>query len=90
VELMNTEENEESIFVPSTVFTEGSLRQVMEVSMIFTLRLLGLELRQVTPDLSAIDHFLRFRYNYWTDDMMTSSPRRRFLPRDNVCSAAQY
>ena len=37
--------------------------------MIHTLRHFDLELRQLTPDLPAIDHFLRFRYNYWTDDI---------------------
>jgi len=45
------------------------MRQAVSLSMIHTLRLFGFELRQLTPDLKAIDHFLRFRYYYWTDDI---------------------
>lgn len=29
----------------------------------------GLELRQKTPDIQAIDHFLAARYRYWDDDV---------------------
>jgi hypothetical protein len=66
---MHSEEREDAIPVPAAVFTEHEMRQAISLSMIHTLRLLGLELRQITPDLRAIDHFLRFRYNYWTDDV---------------------
>jgi len=68
-ELMNSEEWEGAIPVPASVFTEHEMRQAITLSMIHTLRLLGLEVRQMTPDLKAIDHFLRLRYNYWTDDI---------------------
>lgn len=39
------------------------------MNMVSTLQLLGLECRQQTPDLKAIDNFLTHRYNYWTDDI---------------------
>jgi hypothetical protein len=68
-ELMNTEEREDALAVPLTEFTEEKMREVISMTMIHTLRLLGLQCRQLTPDLKAIDHFLRFRYNYWTDDI---------------------
>jgi hypothetical protein len=68
-ELMNSEEREGAIPVPASVFTAKEMRQAISLSMIHTLRHFGLELRQTTPDLRAIDHFLRFRYNYWTDDI---------------------
>jgi hypothetical protein len=67
--LMNSEEREDAIPIPTSVFSEHEMRQAISLSMIHTLRLFGPELRQLTPDLKAIDHFLRFRYNYWTDDI---------------------
>jgi hypothetical protein len=67
--LMNSEEREDAIPIPTSVFSEHEMRQAVSLSMIHTLRLFGLELRQLTPDLKAIDHFLRIRYNYWTDDI---------------------
>lgn len=67
--LMNSEEREDAILIPTSAFSEHEMRQALSLSMIHTLRLFDLELRQVTPDLKAIDHFLRLRYNYWTDDI---------------------
>ncbi|HVQ38103.1 MAG TPA: hypothetical protein VMS31_11255, partial [Pyrinomonadaceae bacterium] len=68
-EMMNTDEPEDAIPVPVTEVSEREIRQALALSMIHTLRLLRLECRQMTPDLKAIDHFLRFRYNYWSDDV---------------------
>ena len=68
-ELMYSEEREDATSIPSSVFSEHEMRQAISGSMLHTLRLFGLELRQFTPDLKGIDHFLRSRYNYWTDDI---------------------
>lgn len=68
-ELMNSEEPEDAIPVPTSEFAEDEMRRAITLSMIHTLRFLNLECRQMTPDLKAIDHFLRFRYNYWIDDV---------------------
>src|SRR6185503_13335635 len=54
-ELMNSEEREDAIPIPASVFSEREMRQAIFGSMIHTLRLLDLELRQLTPDLPAID-----------------------------------
>jgi len=37
--------------------------------MISTLFTIGLECRQITLDLDAIEHFLRERYGYWGIDI---------------------
>ncbi|MGC1121827.1 MAG: hypothetical protein WBA22_12105 [Candidatus Methanofastidiosia archaeon] len=60
--------------VPISEFTEERLRTSHRINMLSTLKLLGLECRQTTPDLEAIDHFLRMRYNYWTDDIKHTDP----------------
>jgi len=66
-ELIKSEEPEG--VVPISEFSEDAMRRAISGSMIHTLRLLDLECRQMTPDLKAIDHFLRFRYKYWIDDI---------------------
>lgn len=73
-EIMESEEDEKSVSVPPEVFMEERLREAIALSMLFTLRLYGLESRQRTPDLKAMDHFLRHRYNYWTDDIEHDDP----------------
>ena len=55
--------------VPLTEFTKDRLRLHLHVSMTSTLRNLGLECHQQTPDFNAISDFLGKRYNYWTDDI---------------------
>jgi hypothetical protein len=42
--------------------------------MLSTLKGLGLECHQLTPDFDGIEEFLRHRYNYWTDDLPHSDP----------------
>jgi len=56
--------------VPLTEFTKDKLRFHLQGSMISTLRNLGLEPHQQTPDFNAISDFLSERYNYWTDDIV--------------------
>jgi hypothetical protein len=67
--MISAAENADGIAVPVTEFTETAIRQHLAASMIHTLTLFGLECRQRTPDFKAIDHFLRNRYKYWTDDI---------------------
>jgi len=55
--------------VPLTEFTKDKLHFHLQISMISTLRGLGLESHQQTPNFNAISDFLGQRYNYWTDDI---------------------
>lgn len=74
LKLMNEPEKQTSTPVPLKEFTVKKLRMQQNFSMLSTLRILGLECRQRTPDLKAIGHFLRYRYNYWTDDIEHTDP----------------
>lgn len=60
--------------VPMDIFHESTLYHCLQTSMVSTLQGLGLECHQVTPDFDAIDDFLRYRYNYWTDDIPHTDP----------------
>ena len=71
---MNEPERENSTPVPLKEFTEEKLRMYQRGNMLATLKGLGLECRQSTPDFEAIDHFLRYRYNYWTDNIEHTDP----------------
>ena len=62
-------ESETSSPIPLEEFTEENLRFHLRIMMPSTLRLLGLEIHQSTPDLAAIEDFLAHRYNFWTDDV---------------------
>lgn len=72
--IMNEPERKTSTLVPLSEFTEKKLRMCQRMNMLSTLKVLGLECRQSTPDFEAIDHFLRVRYNYWTDDIEHTDP----------------
>jgi len=74
--IMNEPERKDSPPIPIHEFTEDKLRLALKFSMISTIRILDLELRQETPDFEAIEHFLRHRYNYWTDDIDHADPFR--------------
>jgi hypothetical protein len=74
LEYINRPERETWTPVPISEFTEEKFRMYHRMNMLSTLKLLGLECRQATPDLEAIDHFLRVRYNYWTDDIEHTDP----------------
>lgn len=73
-ETMNAPETESSPPVPLGEFTEEALRQHQKLNMVASLKTWGLESHKSTPDLDAIEHFLRSRYNYWTDDIDHSDP----------------
>jgi hypothetical protein len=67
-------ENNGMAEVPLTLFSENRMRDMQRINMMSTLKNLGLECRQHTPDLDAIDYFLRVRYNYWADDIEHEDP----------------
>lgn len=60
--------------IPIEEFTEEKMKTALNLSMLSTLRILGLEIRQGTPDFDGIKHFLGHKYNYWTDDIPHENP----------------
>ena len=46
----------------------------LKISQMATLKFLGLECHQQTPDFDAISDFLGYRFNYWTDDVEHENP----------------
>ena len=68
--IIDEEEKENSSIIPVSKFNEDDLRLCLQGTMINTItEVYGLECRQNTPDLNAIEHFLGERYNYWKDDI---------------------
>ena len=59
IDSMVHEESEVSTPVPMSEYTEESMRRALKLSQVATLRILGLECHQQTPDFQAIDDFLR-------------------------------
>jgi hypothetical protein len=68
-ELLRRPERLDDPAVPLVLFTEDKMREQLRFNMMPTLKQRGLESHQRSPDMQAIDHFLRHRYNYWTDDV---------------------
>jgi hypothetical protein len=68
------DETADSAQVPLSEFTEENLVRQYRTNMTSTLKLLGLDCHQRTPDLEAIEHFLKVRYNYFTDDIEHGEP----------------
>jgi len=65
---------EEYPLTPSGVFTnKGLLRRCLEMSQLQTLRGLGLELKQPTPNFAGVDKLLR-RFRYWDIDIPHEDP----------------
>jgi len=60
--------------IPIETFSEEEIRMAQKISMVSTLKALNLEIRQRTPDFAGIEHFLRNRYMYWTDDIPHENP----------------
>ena len=69
LELMNQPETDDAESIPIVEFSEKRLRFQLYSSMLSTLKSLGFEIHQQTPDFNAISIFLGKRYNYWTDDI---------------------
>ncbi|MFC1924050.1 hypothetical protein ACFLXA_01615 [Chloroflexota bacterium] len=66
---MNQEEDVTLDPVPLSLFSKENLRLHLNFSMLSTLKALGFEIHQPTPDFNAISDFLGQRYNYWIDDI---------------------
>jgi hypothetical protein len=66
---IHQEENQFSIPVPLSEFSEEKLRNTLKISMIATLRHWGHEINIQTPIFVAINIFLSKRYFYWQDDI---------------------
>jgi len=60
--------------IPISEFTAEKIQMSLKGSMVSTLRLLGFECHQITPDFDGIEHFLRYRCNYWDDDIGHDDP----------------
>lgn len=72
--MVNMKEELHAITVPISEFTEEKMISHQRFNMLSTLKVLGLECQQETPDLIAIDHFLSVRYRYWEDDIEHEDP----------------
>lgn len=68
-ELAIKDESKSDPVVPTSLFTEENMRIAIHISQASTLQGHGLQLRQHTPNINAIDHFLRLRYGYWDEDI---------------------
>ncbi|MBT7071361.1 MAG: hypothetical protein HN686_00235 [Bacteroidetes bacterium] len=68
-ELSSQPEDVNADSVPVSEFSVENLRFHLWISMQSTLKNLGFELHQTTPDFEAISDFLGTRYKYWTDDI---------------------
>jgi hypothetical protein len=72
--LLETEESYGDIWVPNSHFTEAAMRNALQISQLSTLANEGLHCKQSTPDLVAINDFLKQRYGYWSDDVEHRDP----------------
>jgi hypothetical protein len=72
--LMDDAETPDMATVPLKEFTEEKIRMQQNVTMTSSLKIYNLECHQHTPDFDAIAHFLRHRYNYFTDDIPHADP----------------
>ena len=72
--VIDREEGEDATLVPTSAYTEEAVRMALRMSQMATLKTLGLECRQQTPDFDAIDDFLRERFRYWEDDVEHKNP----------------
>jgi len=68
-EQLETEESEASISVPISEFHEKAIRNALSMTMLSTLKKLGLEPKTETPNMKAIQTFMGQRLNYWDNDI---------------------
>ena len=60
--------------VPVGLFTVDSMDHNRQLSMLSLVKIWGLECRQMTPDIAAIEQLLADRYGYWDEDVMHKNP----------------
>ncbi|MFW6122046.1 MAG: hypothetical protein ACOC80_14280, partial [Petrotogales bacterium] len=73
-EYTNLQEEADFPQIPIEEFTEEKMKTALNISMVSTLRIIGLELHQEFPDFDGIKYFLGKKYNYWTDDIPHENP----------------
>jgi hypothetical protein len=72
-EIFNRDEADTDPAPPAAIFTAEEMERALTMSQISTLRGMGFDCFQRTPNLRAIDRFLT-RFNYWTDDAPHQDP----------------
>jgi hypothetical protein len=74
--LANRDEEDGDPFPPPESFTVEELKRALVMTQLSTLKGLGFECAQRTPNFEGLDYLLR-RFNYWTDDV----PHPEILPK---------
>jgi hypothetical protein len=72
--ILQEKEKVDDIEIPISEFNEENMRLNLRFSMISYLKILGLESRQISPNIDEIEEFLRRKYNYWIDDIEHIDP----------------
>jgi hypothetical protein len=72
-QLHSRPEDDSDPTIPATAFSEEDLRRSLALSQMSTLKGLGLEVPQETPNLKGVDKLLR-RLHYWEDDVAHDDP----------------
>jgi hypothetical protein len=67
-------EKDSEIEIPVSEFSEQRMRECQRGNMLASLKTFELECHQRTPDFQGIEHFLRYRCNYWKDDIEHKDP----------------
>ena len=68
-QIQSTPETSMTAITPVSTFSEEAMKQALELSMVSTLQIIGLECHQRAPDLRAIREFLIRRCHYWSADV---------------------
>ena len=71
---MSQEESATASPVPIGLFTVDAMDEHRKLAMLSLVKHWGLELRQKTPDIPAIERLLADRYGYWNDDVPHDDP----------------
>ena len=72
-DILDREELETDPQAPADLFTTEDLSKALQMCHISTLRQLGFQCSQSTPNFNSIEEFLK-RFNYWTDDVDHDDP----------------
>lgn len=72
-QLQSRPEEESDLVIPVSTFSEDALRRGLTLSQMSTLKGLGFEIPQQTPNFKGIDKLLR-RLHYWEDDVPHDDP----------------
>ena len=73
-QVMSSSESATAEPVPVSLFTTDTMNAHRRLSMMSLLKIWGLECRQETPDVPAIEQLLEARYGYWVDDVPHVDP----------------